>query len=125
MAIRPPFSLVWAIRVLQEGSTIHTLSRSLVEKSGCGFLFGNRQTRRIAMNTIRRKRGKNIEQQRISDHDWRMTQEDLRDLRRRYPEEDDGSYQWWENGVEYRSWNGVKSEYRNAETDWKWKPWKA
>ena len=77
------------------------------------------------MNTIRRKRGKNIEQQRISDHDWRMIQEDLRDLKRRYPEEDDGSYQWWENGIEYRSWNGVKSEHRSAETDWKWKPWKA
>lgn len=63
------------------------------------------------------------DRKRIADHGWQMIQEDLHDLRRRYPEEDDSSYQWWENGVEYRSWNGVKSEYRSAGTDWRWRRW--
>lgn len=76
------------------------------------------------MKKTRDDRRENIERKRIADHQWQMVQEDLRDLSRRYPEEDDGSYQWWENGVEYRSWNGVKSEYKGAETNWRWMPWK-
>jgi hypothetical protein len=52
----------------------------------------------------------------------RLTREELEDLKSTACEEDDGSYQWWENGVEYRSWNGVKSDYRSAETEWRWKP---
>ncbi len=53
----------------------------------------------------------------------RMTKKEREDLMSSAgPEDDDGSYQWWENGVEYRSWNGVKSEYRSKETNWSWEP---
>jgi hypothetical protein len=51
-----------------------------------------------------------------------MSDKDFDDLKKGCCDEGDGSYQWWENGVEYRSWNGVKSDYHSAETQWRWKP---
>ncbi|MDB5236988.1 MAG: hypothetical protein JWL88_90 [Parcubacteria group bacterium] len=52
-----------------------------------------------------------------------MSDAEYKDLMKEGCDEGDGSYQWMENGIEYRSWNDVKSEYRSAETQWRWKPY--
>jgi hypothetical protein len=51
-----------------------------------------------------------------------MTEEEWDDICSNCPEESD-CYQWWQGDGEHRKWDNGYHEYRNKETEYKWKPY--